>query len=165
MRIHLNQSTASVCLPLLLFFPFFFSLLLSPVETNEGGDNPAANASLLDGSATEAAFSAPRLPEFFLFFCVCGRGRLCISSVFFLFFGLAQGRPARLCLLENTPSQVSSACACPIAKCSSERITQGDKSPAAFASPGSATRRGIYTHARTHAHTHAVAPVNQHACK
>lgn len=71
MRIHLNQSTASVCLPLLLSFPAFFPLLLllSPVETNKGAGNPAANASLLDGSATEAAF--PRRRRCLDVVCVC----------------------------------------------------------------------------------------------
>lgn len=147
MRIHLNQSTASVCLPLLLSSPSFFPLLLSPVETNEGGGNPAANASLLDGSATEAAFSAARLPEFLF-----GRGRLCIFSLVFFLWPCTRTTCSALPPGKHTVAG-QQRLHLPNRQTSSERITQGDKSPAAFASPGSATRRVIYTHARTHAHT------------
>lgn len=68
-----SKSIYSLCLsPTPAFCPRLFSFLLSPVETNKGAGNPAANASLLDGSATEAAlFSVARRLQ--LSVCVCVR--------------------------------------------------------------------------------------------
>lgn len=96
-----SKSIYSLCLsPTLAFSPRLLSLPLSS-RNNKGAGNPAANASLLDGSATEAA--------------PVRRGKAMYFPSFF-FFSLALGQPALLCLLENTPSQVSSGCTCRVAK-------------------------------------------------